>query len=103
MKVPCIPIGPNQDREIVQNEFENLHFGIYPNPGTGIFFVEDFSGQLNVFDSLGQLVLSQQVNDDNFKFDISNQTNGIYFVMLNSPDSFEYQKIVLLKWLVALV
>jgi len=96
VNVPCIPIGPNHDRAIAESEFENQNFGIYPNPSTGIFFVESFSGQLQVFDSFGQMVLSAEVNDENYTLDISNFSNGIYFVTFNSGGSINYQKIILL-------
>ncbi|MBK8875560.1 MAG: immunoglobulin domain-containing protein [Bacteroidetes bacterium] len=61
--VPCIPIGPNHDRNILNSEFESPPLQIFPNLGSGLFTVESASGQLQVFNSIGSLILSVALFD----------------------------------------
>lgn len=72
-------------------------FSVYPNPSTGLFYINDNSStshslQLHVKNSLGQLVFS--ATDFNIKeaINLSNMAPGMYFIQLSDgskPQSFK--------------
>ncbi|MBK8416775.1 MAG: SBBP repeat-containing protein [Bacteroidetes bacterium] len=95
VNVPCIPIGPNHDRTILNSEFESPPLQIFPNPGSGLFTVESASGQLQVFNSIGSLILSVALFDGVNTFDISKFSDGIYFVTIKTGESVHSQKVIM--------
>ncbi len=95
--VPCIPIGPNHNRTILNSEFESLPLQIFPNPGSGLFTVESASGQLQVFNSIGSLILSSELFDGVNTFDISKFSDGIYFVTIKTGESVHSQKVIMTR------
>lgn len=95
--VPCIPIGPNQDRTIIKDESETHFLQIFPNPGTGIFSIQSTIGQLQVFNSIGQEILSMELQEEQSTFNISDYSDGIYFVSLKDGESIISRKIILLR------
>lgn len=95
VSVPCVPIGPNYERAITFDKSETQSFQISPNPGTGVFLIQSPPGQLQVFNSLGEIILSIEIFEDKSKFDISEYSDGIYFVTLNTSETIYSKKIVL--------
>jgi hypothetical protein len=95
VNVPCIPIGPNQERTNTYTEFATPNFKISPNPGTGIFSIQSPPGQLKVFNSIGQMILSLEIYDEFSKFDITDCLDGIYFVTVSTGETRNSQKIIL--------
>lgn len=93
--VPCIPIGPNQERGISNNEVDNYSFQIYPNPGAGIFSIQSPLGQLQIFDFAGKMILSMELYEEFTNFDISEYSDGIYCVMLKTGKTINSRKIIL--------
>ncbi|WP_163408148.1 FG-GAP-like repeat-containing protein [Flavobacterium ajazii] len=56
---------------------------IYPNPSTGIFYLQPPSDkQLEIYNSLGQLLITKKVNSGTNKIDISDKADGVYFVKI---------------------
>lgn len=76
---------------------------IYPNPTTGIINIEtgNSSGskiKVSVVNSLGaEIYQGENVESSKFQVDLSNQTNGIYFLMVNKNGQKTFRKIVLMK------
>lgn len=93
VRVPCIPIGPNHERDISNNELET--FQITPNPGTGLFQIQSPPGQLQIFNSLGQMILSTEILEKETEIDISNHTDGIYLLKLKNKETVFSKKIIL--------
>ena len=59
---------------------------IYPNPTNGILNISNTSGQslqFEVFNMLGQLVVTGQVGSSLYTIDLSQATTGLYFVKLS--------------------
>lgn len=58
---------------------------IYPNPTSGIITVKGKEGsQIQVFNSIGELILSTELKNETIELDLSNQSNGIYFIRVGS-------------------
>jgi hypothetical protein len=105
--VPC------KEGEELINE-ENNNFTIYPNPNTGTFnliFTSSTGGTsplkggprgvttLQIFNSLGQQIHSQQINSTggniNETISINNLSSGIYFVRLGNENHYSEQKLII--------
>ena len=75
----------------IQHDFE---ITIYPNPTDGVFFVETNQLQfdVNIFSAHGKKVFTQTNCNNLMKFNISELSNGIYFLKVN--DSSKVFRIV---------
>lgn len=85
---------PNYEASVVR---------IYPNPTTGIVNIETGKGtgtktEITVINSLGaEIYHRKNVDAAQFQIDLSNQVNGIYFLMINSNGQKTFKKIVILR------
>ncbi|MEQ8572945.1 MAG: T9SS type A sorting domain-containing protein, partial [Fulvivirga sp.] len=85
------------ESSLVLSTFENSNTDIhlYPNPSTGVFKIKaSENADVRVIDLIGNLVKPVSISDVNeiLTIDISNQSDGIYFIRLNIN-----QKITILK------
>jgi len=76
------------------NNFGSIQ--IYPNPASTILVVDHLSkiGSIIIKDVLGKEVISSSIINTKMLIDVSNLSNGIYFVSINNS---EVQKIVINK------
>jgi hypothetical protein len=81
----------------------NASFSIYPNPSTGIFTVDSkiIDGEIFVYNSTGEIVSQSKIQSRGVgtksEIDLSDESNGIYFVNVrNGKESFT-QKIIIQK------
>lgn len=76
------------------SEAEIRPLNIYPNPANDIiYFKEAASGELLIYNSIGKIVLTQElINDENV--DISSLTSGLYFVRLTDGNLMKEQKLI---------
>ncbi|HVE61854.1 MAG TPA: T9SS type A sorting domain-containing protein [Chitinophagaceae bacterium] len=79
---------------------------IYPTPSTGRFIIKLNSLQefkelkLAIYNNLGQVIDTgkcEHCKSHDFEFDLSKQSNGIYFINIQSTNSFITEKIILIK------
>ncbi|MBL7911696.1 MAG: T9SS type A sorting domain-containing protein [Bacteroidia bacterium] len=67
------------------SSIENLK--VYPNPTQGsvtLNFGEAFSGQITVYNALGQLLITQKINDsEKLNLDLSTYPKGVYLIKLS--------------------
>jgi len=78
---------------------------VYPNPTKGIFTVDVISDQINtadlkVVDALGKVIFEQKglnVQENQSSIDLSDNPQGIYFVVVSSEDYRTVKKIFLQK------
>ena len=79
-------------------EASNSLFTIYPNPTSGYFTINFDSNtekiDLDVFDAIGKLVLSQQEVTDHSTFSLEQFANGIYNVRLKSNNSYSVVRLI---------
>jgi len=90
---------------INEHELGNEHFKVYPNPSTGIFYYQVLSDELQdatleVYDLTGKRIVSGTLSSNNANgfIDLSDVTNGIYFVKVaNSQKILFNNKIDVVK------
>ncbi len=81
----------------------NAEVNVYPNPNEGMFNVSISSGSISEYsvtitDMLGRVVESHtNLPNGEFSFDLSNQSNGMYFIRVQSGDAVSTHKVVLSK------
>lgn len=79
----------------------DLNCSIYPNPTTGQFTVAldviTTPTTIRVFDVLGQLVLTQEVQENKTQINLNNYSNGTYFIEVNNQKSVSVNKLILNK------
>ncbi len=75
-------------------ENPQINVGVYPNPSTGIFNVAvEGTVCLSVADITGRVVHSQILNG-NGEVNLSDQANGLYILMISSPEGLVAKKIL---------
>ena len=85
---------------ILEDDLQENDFFIYPNPGSGIFFIDltllNQPFQVEVFSSMGRL-LKPPIDELNgiTSIDLSGRAKGIYFVKINSGKISTTKKVVL--------
>ncbi|MFK7948575.1 MAG: T9SS type A sorting domain-containing protein [Saprospiraceae bacterium] len=69
---------------IGQNPNDIINYSVYPNPNNGIFTIEaNFNiSTIEVFNALGKMVYSKDLNTSNTTINLSNQAKGVYFYRL---------------------
>ena len=60
---------------------------IYPNPTSGVLNVQGESMKsVEVYNTIGQCVMTQEVNGDGIQLSTESLNNGIYFLRIQSND-----------------
>jgi hypothetical protein len=76
----------------------DVEINIYPNPSNGILNIELGTVEntsLIITNALGQIVLNEKVNKELFSLNLSNFSNGVYFIqVLNNNKTIKAQKII---------
>jgi serine protease AprX len=89
--IPDFQEALNQYLLSIQSVSKNS-LAVYPNPTTNfIHFPIAFADNqpvVTIYNSLGQLIISKNINRQNFAIDVSNYSNGIYFFTVRSAASF---------------
>jgi len=65
---------------------ENIKFSVYPNPANSYVNITNIDGanKIEILDVTGKLIKQIIPNQNNYKFDISDLNEGIYFVKINN-------------------
>ena len=56
---------------------------VFPNPANGTLNVEGPMGSVEVYNTLGQRLMSKEVNGNFTQIDLSDYNNGMYFLRVN--------------------
>jgi hypothetical protein len=95
--MPTAPITVHRDLEITNPE-SALSISGYPNPTNGIFNVDlgNNSGTVNyiVTSFEGKTIRKSQTNDQLLRLDLTNESNGIYFLIVNDNKTNATLKII---------
>jgi hypothetical protein len=93
---PGDPVGTNDINKSVD-------VSIYPNPSSGIVNIklpEDLkinNGFIQIFNTTGQLILRNNMSRNNFELDLTDLTNGLYYLEIAGDNFFGAQKFHLIK------
>ncbi|MCD6366999.1 MAG: T9SS type A sorting domain-containing protein [Bacteroidales bacterium] len=82
----------------VNIETENglANISVFPNPAHSEFYVTGVNIQkVELFDISGKKIMSKQTTNDKIRFDVKNQSNGIYFLRVSFSDKNLVKKIVI--------
>ncbi|RKX20586.1 MAG: hypothetical protein DRP35_05825, partial [Candidatus Zixiibacteriota bacterium] len=80
----------------IESENELANISIFPNPAHSEFYVTGINIQrVELFDISGRKIMSKQVINDKIRFDVKNQSNGIYFLRVSFSDKNLVKKIVI--------
>lgn len=83
--------------ELISEEIENPIPQVIPNPssnGKFTLLTNSASGNLIVYNILGEPILQQNITISNPAIDISSNAKGIYFVKVQDENGFSLQKVV---------
>lgn len=70
----------------IENQIQQNNMNIYPNPSTGIIYIDNsknISGNIEVYDILGNKIFTQTMLNNLEMIDLSNFAKGVYFVKQN--------------------
>ncbi len=78
------------------NTFNNSNFSYYPNPvkNTLNFSYDSAISSVEVFNLLGQKVVSNKFNSNDVQVDMSNLSGGAYMVKITSNDQIKTIKVI---------
>jgi hypothetical protein len=80
------------------NEYQSNNLHIYPNPTTGDLFISSNIkiNNISVYNIIGKEVISDAKTNNNL-LDISQLSNGVYFIKISVNNTTVTKKIVLSK------
>ena len=80
------------------NDLENKKINVYPNPATStvnVQLVDNSQANIQLFNLVGQVVMSEQVNgQDLVTLNVNNLNNGIYMLKVNQNGKVYTSKVV---------
>ena len=89
----------------VKQEFETIHFEIFPNPAAGKFrvqcsIVKVENATIELYDLTGKKLLEKPfpAGTENAEIDVSHLKNGVYFCRLISEKYSAIQKLIIQKY-----
>ena len=65
------------------SEFEKS-LAVYPNPAKDVLNVKGMMTQVEVYNTMGQCLMSKQVNGQNAQISLAGFDNGIYFLRISN-------------------
>lgn len=76
------------------NTIAGNNIKVYPNPANNVLFVRNMSNisEISIVDILGKTVQNINVNEENTEINISNLTNGMYFIEFISTEEIKIFK-----------
>jgi hypothetical protein len=78
-------------------ELTGKTIGIYPNPGTGLFMMKAdglANSEFFVTNSLGEVVLSGIIMDEETKIDLGDKANGVYLITVKGIDGSQGIRVI---------
>ena len=65
------------------NEIDDAGIVIYPNPASDVLYINHGISEYKIINILGETLVSGEIIFDNQQVDISNLSNGVYFIKIN--------------------
>jgi hypothetical protein len=83
------------------NQISQFKFNMYPNPSNGQFTIQTDEALVNqevqIFNTIGELVATVQLNSSNTMINLSHLNSGVYMVKLSANNQVINQKINIIK------
>ena len=77
------------------DEDETASVKVYPNPSHGVYYIEGQGiSRVEVYDGLGQLVLTEEGGSDCMSLNLSNRANGVYVLRVITEGGVKNQRII---------
>lgn len=78
------------------NNIKSDEFVIYPNPVKDFLIIKGKTvvNKVTIFNSLGQLLFEKNQNNNEFSLDLSNLSNGNYFIKIESDNNKQVYKVI---------
>lgn len=88
----CVLVG-----NVTIESHVHKQMSIFPNPTDGMVTIKGLTKEatLRVFNSAGQLILSREINTENYKLDLTSEQRGVYVIELLSEEGTHYKKLTL--------
>jgi hypothetical protein len=85
--------------EVANVNFDKINFQVYPNPTNNYFTIgidnhKEKSYNLEILNTIGQVVLNKEIINSAEQVDLSGQPTGVYFVKLQSVNNTFIKKII---------
>ena len=77
---------------------DEINLEVYPNPSNGTLFFSlgnSASAKIEIYNSLGQLIISKEVTNNQNQIDLFNQENGMYMLKITVGEMVKTKGIVL--------
>ena len=85
------PLSGNEISSSVNDPLRSSSINIYPNPTTGIMYIESSSNriqQVDIYSSIGQLLITKKVDyKDSTQLSLEDLHNGCYFIKVTESNS----------------
>ncbi len=93
--IPDVETGTEFESFVGTNTINNEKVFIYPNPTSDFVSIKtDNIQKINVYNSLGQLVIERQVNQDFTQIDFTKLNKGVYFISIIKDNSVINKKVI---------
>ena len=91
-------IGASEFSGTLENESfnHNSNLSVYPNPSRDVFFINsDARGSIVIYDVMGKIIKTENLNLGMTKLDLSNYPNGIYLMkVINDSNQTKTMKLI---------
>lgn len=85
---------------VAVNELGNqINISVFPNPSCGAFTLssESIKGEISIHTISGEKIYESEIKNQKSEIDISNQSNGIYFLTVKTEQGTANKKIIIRK------
>jgi photosystem II stability/assembly factor-like uncharacterized protein len=92
-----ISINGQNILNVTDSKATNFYASIFPNPNKGIFNIRADVNKLKIeiYSSLGQLIMNKAIINGTEQIDLSNEPQGIYFVKLIHNNEIQQTKLII--------
>jgi photosystem II stability/assembly factor-like uncharacterized protein len=92
-----ISINGQNILNVTDSKATNFYASIFPNPNKGIFNIRADVNKLKIeiYSSLGQLIMNKAIINGTEQIDLSNKPQGIYFVKLIHNNEIQQTKLII--------
>ncbi|QDO94268.1 carbohydrate-binding protein [Formosa sediminum] len=77
------------------NDILESEINMHPNPVKDVLYIKsDINAKVNIFDSLGNLIISKKLSSDQSTIDTSYLNSGVYIVRLEKDNGVQFKKLI---------